>query len=54
VIPLQHVHQERAERAFELVELLAPQRLDLLGEILAVERLPAAGAHVAGLLHEPE
>jgi hypothetical protein len=47
------MQQEDAERAFQLVELFAPQALDLLGEIVAIDRGPAALANDPGLLHQP-
>jgi len=53
MIPFQDVQQEHAQRAFQLVELLAAQGFDLLGKVVAVELVPAAFAHEPRLLHQP-
>jgi hypothetical protein len=39
--------------AFELVELFAPRRLDLLGRVFAIKHVPAPRAQKTGLLHQP-
>src|ERR1041385_5227478 len=44
MVPFQEMDQQDTQRAFELVELFAPQRLDLLGNVLAVNRVELAGA----------
>ena len=53
VIPFQHVQHQHAQGADKLVELLPPQSFDLLGKIVAIERIEAAVAQVPRLLQQP-
>ncbi len=53
VVPFEHMQQQYPQRTFELVELFAPQGLDLLSQIFPIERFPASCAQVARLLRQP-
>src|ERR1043166_8150504 len=53
MVPFQEMDQQDTQRAFELVELFAPQRLDLLGNVLAVNRVELVGADETRLLLRP-
>jgi hypothetical protein len=50
MVPFEHVQHQHAEHAFELVELFPPRRLDLLGHVVPIDRVPTAFGHEAGLL----
>jgi hypothetical protein len=53
MIPFQHVHDRHAQSADELVELLAPRRFDVVGQVVAIVRFEAAFAKKARLLRQP-
>jgi hypothetical protein len=43
VLPFEHVEHDKSIEAHQLVELIAPQALDLLGDILPIDGIEATG-----------
>ena len=53
MIPFQHVHQQDLEPVLELAPFAAAHGIELLGEVVEVELIQAAGAHQRRLLLGP-